>query len=143
MKLRSQRYAIANSSAVCAACSAWTHVICPVLPPGHLVLADDNWGLATSRASIYYVTELSVEVSARMSGLSPWYRPARSSATGQTCWINHCERCGAVQEDHELHGEPGGSFMPIDAESAAFVRLIEIPEAFEGAAGGYTYDPPF
>jgi hypothetical protein len=57
--------------------------------------------------------------------------------------MNHCEHCGAAQEDHDLHCEPASAFMHNDGDDAAHIECLEVPEPFAAAAGGYSYEPSF
>jgi len=143
MKIQSPSYAIANTSAACAVCGASTHVIALVVPPNHAVLGESAWERAPLRACLFYVEELSEPVRAAVHELSPWYRLARSESIGTAYWMNHCELCGAAQEDHDLHCEPASAFMPTDEDGAAHIVCLEVPEPFTAAAGGYSYEPSF
>jgi hypothetical protein len=46
-----------------------------------------------------------------------------------------------VLDDQELHGEPGGAFLPISDAEASGVELIRVEDAFEADASGYTLAP--
>jgi len=148
MNVRSPAYAIANASAACAHCGAWTHLVALVLPPDHEVLVDSVWERAPLGAWLFYVEDLSESVQATVRELSPWYRLAPSEARGAAYWMNHCEHCGAPQEDHELHCEPGGAFTSADAQtpqSTAFagaIARLDVPRRFTATAGGYSHEPP-
>jgi hypothetical protein len=58
-------------------------------------------------------------------------------------WANHCERCGALQEDHELFCEPEGAFLPTSPAAAATIELLSVHECLEAGAAGYAIDPAF
>jgi hypothetical protein len=96
----------------CIHCGEWTHLVALAVPPDHEVLVDSAWERSAQGAWLFYVEDLSESVQATVRELAPWYRLAPSEARGAAYWMNHCEHCGAPQEDHELHCEPGGAFMP-------------------------------
>lgn len=153
--VRSGSYLVAFTAAECAYCRAATCVIALVLPPAHETLAvdglderteesaEDSWEAAHCNASIFYVGYLPESVQGRLRDIAPAYRLAHSTATQGSYWANHCERCGALLHDHDLHCEPDGAFLPTDPENAAAIRLIRMDEPFEAAAAGYAYEPPF
>jgi len=143
MNIRSPAYAIASTSAVCAVCGAWTHVIALVVPPNHAVRGESAWERAPLRACLFYVEDLAEPVRAAVHLLAPWYRLARSAATGTAYWMNHCEHCGEAQEDHDLHCEPASAFMPNGEDGAAHVECLGVAEPFAAVAGGYSYEPSF
>jgi len=150
VNVRSPAYAIANASAACANCGAWTHLVALVLPPDHEVLVDSFWERSALGAWLFYIEDLSESVQAMVRELNPWYRLAPSEARGAAYWMNHCEHCGAPQEDHELHCEPGGAFLPERAllpaaggAGAAPIERLDVPRQFAATAGGYALEPPF
>ena len=76
-----------------------------------------------------------------MQALAPLYRLA--PAAQGPYWANHCERCGAIQEDHDLFCEPEGAFLPISPAAASIIEFLPIDEILEAAAAGYAVDPEF
>jgi hypothetical protein len=148
VNIRSPVYAIASTSAVCSHCGAWTHVVAIVVPPGHEVLIDTAWEHSNLAAALFYVEDLSESVQATVRELTPWYRLAPSEARAAPYWMNHCEHCGAAQDDHDLHCEPGGAFMPASTpvgdpgEGAAQIQLLDVPRRLAATAAGYAHDPP-
>lgn len=102
-----------------------------------------DWHSPAIRATLFYVRHLPQAVHRRIAALTSSFRLAESPATGDAYWMNHCEHCGAAQEDHDLHCEPGGAFMPTSAQAAAGIQLLQILEPFSAAAGGYSVDPEF
>ncbi len=149
MNIRSSVYAIANTCAVCSQCGAWTHVVAIVVPPEHEVLVETAWERSALSAALFYVEDLSESVQATVRELAPWYRLAPSEARAAPYWINHCEHCGAAQDDHDLHCEPGGAFMPAGALRtdsdgiAAPIERLNVPRRFAAIAGGYSHEPPY
>ncbi len=137
MIFRGTHYRIVSASSLCSACGAWTHVIALALP------ADRP---ETVGVTLYYVEDLPESVRSRVQALAPWYRRAAAAAEAApaaSCWANHCEHCDALQDDHELHCEPGGAFMPASAAEAALLTSWDVAEPFSAVAGGCSHDPPF
>ncbi len=154
--LRSPIYFVARTNARCPHCGASTRVLALALPPAHETLtlgeeaADegaeapaDAWQPADADAFLFYVEQLTPEVGQRLRQLTSCFRPARSAATQTFYWANHCEHCGRMLEDHELHCEPDGAFLPSDGAAAAQIRLLQIRRPFEAAAAGYALHPQF
>ena len=106
-------------------------------------VAPDAWQHANFNALLFYVEDLPDHVQRRLNQLSPCFRLAYSKITLNSYWANHCEHCGALVEDHELHCEFDGAFMPSDEEAAAKIQLLQIPEALEAVAAGYSFEPEF
>jgi len=147
---RSDRYLIARTAGSCRSCRQGTDLVALVLPPGHetwspddALEADGSWERAAFPALLFYVEFLPVDVAQRLRALAPAYRPAFSPETQGTYWANHCGRCGAVQEDHELFCEPEGAFLPLSPGAAPAIELVTLHERFEAAAAGYIIDPEF
>ncbi len=92
---------------------------------------------------LFYVECLPDDVQDRLTRVSPFYRLGRSEATLNSYWANHCEHCGTLLGDHELHCEPDGAFMPSNEAAAANIQLQQIPEPFEAVAAGYAFEPEF
>lgn len=148
MNIRAPQFAIANASAVCADCGAWTHVVALVAPPDHEVLVDSVWERSALGAWLFYVEDLSESVQGTVRDLAPWYRLARSEARSNAYWMNHCEHCGAPQEDHELHCEPGGAFTQAGAPfqgrgaAAAHIVRLDVPRRLAATAAAYSHEHP-
>jgi hypothetical protein len=113
-----------------------------MVPPLHEVLSD-TWECASRQAFLFYVDHLPDDVVRCLQSIAPMYRWAVSPATQGSQWANHCERCGAFQEDHDLHCEPEGAFLPVSAAAAANIDFMTMPSAFQASAAGYAMDPPF
>ena len=141
MIIRARNYIILNASAVCKECGRWTHVIAIALPPEHEVLEDQCWESASMGATVFYVADLGERVRSRVGALSMWYRRGSSGALETDHWTNHCEHCGTSQDDHDLHCEPGGAFVPLGRSDATPVHCLVVNEPFEGSADGYSYEP--
>jgi hypothetical protein len=105
--------------------------------------ATDSWQLADVDAFLFYVQQLPDGVQRQLRQISPGYRPARSAATQSVYWVNHCEHCGALLDDYELHCEPEGAFMPCSEAEAGKIHLMQILEPIQALAAGYSPDPLF
>jgi hypothetical protein len=126
-----------------------TRLLALAMPHGHETLDDDSpqlpdeWQHASFNAFLFYVEELPESVRNRLNELSQCFRLEHSTETLSAYWANHCEHCGALLEDHELHCEPDGAFLPLSEAAAAGVELLQIHEPFEAVAAGYAFEPEF
>jgi hypothetical protein len=157
INVRSDGYLIARVAAICPRCRDETRVVALVLPPGHetrsmndegdetaaedSALCRDSWERAACHAFLFYIESLPDAVRQRMQALAPMYRLA--PAAQGSYWANHCERCGGIQEDHDLFCEPEGAFLPISPAAASIIEFLPINEFLEAAAAGYALDPEF
>jgi hypothetical protein len=137
----SERYFIAQSESQCWKCRKACAVFCFALPPGHLVREPDcdddqtgevveGWHPRDELAFVQYVTDLLPSVEKQISGFTPHYRLDFSKTVGRSYWMNHCQACGMKQGDFELHCEPSGAFLLIDAREAARVTLHHVAKPF-------------
>jgi hypothetical protein len=154
--VRSQSYFVACTSVRCPHCGLTTRLLALALPQDHEILDEDAqnedggcaerapeaWQRAGVNAFLFNVERLPNEVRDRLNQLSRLFRPAHSAATLNTYWANHCEHCGRVLDDHELHCEPG-AFMASSEAAAANIELLRIPEPFAAVAAGYAMEPEF
>jgi hypothetical protein len=153
--VRSQTYYIARTNVPCWHCGSSTGLLALAVPDGHETLdedaqadagggpAPDAWQRANANALLFYVGCLPDAVQGRLNQLSPLFRLSPSAATSSSYWANHCEHCGTLLGDHELHCEPDGAFMPSGETAAANVQLLHIHEPFQAVAAGYALDPEF
>jgi hypothetical protein len=160
--VRSQTYYVARTNARCWHCGGLTHLLALAMPRNHETLdvdefdanahsaSDDRdrpgpnaWQRTNASAFIFYVEHLPGAVRDRLSRLSQVFRLGYSAATLNSYWANHCEHCGTLLGDHELHCEPDSAFMPSSEAGAANIQLLQIPEPFEAVAGGYALEPEF
>ena len=156
--VRSQTYYVARATAPCWHCGMSTRVLALAMPGIHETLdidaADDGedsggylaavpWQRAGANAFLFHVHQLSQAVQHRLEDLSLHFRPARSAATQNTYWANHCEHCGALLDDQELHCEPGGAFSPSSEAAAATIELLHVDAPLRAAASGYALEPEF
>jgi hypothetical protein len=147
--VRSQSYYVAGTDARCWRCGASTRMLALAVPHSHESLdgdspdSPDGWQRANFTAFLFYVEHLPATVQTRLNQLSRNFRPGHSTATLCSYWANHCEHCGVLLEDHELHCEPDGAFLPLSEIAAGGITLQQIDEPFEAAAAGYTFEPEF
>lgn len=146
---RSPNYSIARTDTGCWHCGRWTRVLALLLPEDHETLDPEaageltGWQPAGANAFLFYVAYLPDDVQRRLVQLSATISAAHSEATANCYWANHCEHCGSLLEDHELHCEPGGAFMPCSEAEAQSIQLLRINEPFEALAAGYALEPEF
>jgi hypothetical protein len=144
--VRSQFFFVARTNTRCWHCKSLTRVLALALPRGHETLDPDTaeaWHYANVNALIFFVEHLTEGVLSRLDGLSQYYRVSHCSATQSAYWANHCEHCGEVLGDHELHCELDGAFMPSSETAASNIQLLRIQEPFEASAAGYSFEPEF
>jgi hypothetical protein len=163
INIRANRYFLAHTVGRCRHCNASMPLVALVLPPGHETLEWDDdaqdgglpdgysgdetpldtWNSAAHSAFLFYVDYLPEAVGRRLKVLTQSYRFGYSEAVAGFHWANHCERCGSLQDDHELFCEPDGAFLPTTEGGARAIHLLAVEEAVEIAAAGYAYDPVF
>jgi hypothetical protein len=148
VNVRSRAYYVVRTQFPCWHCGASTRVLALAVPYSHETLDDaesqiDVWQRADANALLFYIEGLPAGVQRRLDELSKSFRLGESAATLNAYWANHCEHCGALLDDHELHCEPGGTFMPSSEAAAGKIELLEIQEPFEAVAAGYAPEPEF
>jgi hypothetical protein len=154
--VRSQSYYVARTNVRCWHCGSSTGLLALAIPGDHEISDEDTqddagcgesasnaWQTANANAFLFYVGCLPDGVRARLSQLSQFFRLAHSAATLSSYWANHCERCGTLLGDHELHCEPDGAFMPSSEAAAANIHILQIQEPFQAVAAGYALEPEF
>ena len=146
---RSPRYSIARTATRCWHCGQSTRVLALLLPEDHETLEPESteesnaWQPAGGNAFLFYLAYLPDGVQRRLLPLSATFRAAHSAATANRYWANHCEHCGALLDDQELHCETTGAFMPCSEAEAQNIELLQVHEPFEALAGGYAPEPEF
>ncbi len=155
INVRSQTYYVARTAVPCWHCGLPTQLLALAMPRNHETLHVDTsvrvggrpdldtWQRVNVSAFLFYVEYLSDDVQGRLSQISQSFRLAYSVATLNSYWANHCEYCGTLLADHELHCEPDGAFAPVTEVAAANIRLLRIHEPFEAVAAGYAVEPEF
>jgi hypothetical protein len=163
--VRSQTFYVARSNARCWHCGESTPLIALAVPKNHEILdadADDDadevtdgaaddrdqpvpdaWQRANADALLFYVEYLPDGVRDQLKQISPSFRMAYSAVTLNSYWANHCEHCGTLLDDHDLHCEPEGAFMPVSESAATAIQLSSVQAPFEAAAAGYALAPEF
>jgi hypothetical protein len=154
--VRSLTYYVARTNVRCWHCGMSTALLALAVPDGHETLDEDAqadadggkspsdaWQPANANALLFYVGSLPDAVQGRLNQLSPLFRLSPSAATSSSYWANHCEHCGTLLGDHELHCEPDGAFMPSGEAAAASIQLLHIHEPFQAVTAGYALDPAF
>jgi|HubBroStandDraft_2_1064218.scaffolds.fasta_scaffold41508_2 hypothetical protein len=155
--VRSPTYYVARTTALCPECGLATRLLALALPPHHETLdaegsdgtgdgggdVSDDWRRSDANAFLFYVEQLPEDVQRRLEQLSSHFRLAQSAATQNIYWANHCEHCGTLLGDHELHCEPDGAFAPSSEAAAASIELLQIIQPLQAAAAGYTLEPEF
>jgi hypothetical protein len=146
---RSPKYSIARTDTRCWHCGRSTRVLALLLPQDHETrdpeTAEESnaWQRAGGSAFLFYVAYLSDGVQRRLFQMSPTFRAAHSEATANCYWANHCEHCGSLLDDHELHCETDGAFTPCSEAEAENILVLQISEPFEALAAGYALEPEF
>jgi hypothetical protein len=146
INIRSPRFLVARTVAVCRHCRVLTTLIAVALPPGHETLeldddaraeahAVDTWQTAAHHAFLFHIESLPSSVAARLEPLG--------SLRYDGYWANHCAWCDLLQDDQALFCEPEGAFAPASELSAALVEILAIDEPFEAAVAGYAVEPQF
>jgi hypothetical protein len=169
--VRSQTFYVARGNARCWHCGEATCLIALAVPHDHEILdaeADEEgdadgyadsdghaeannrdqpapgaWQRANADAFLFYVEYLPDGVLDQLKQISPSFRLAYSAVTLNSYWANHCEHCGTLLDDHELHCEPEGAFVPASESAAAAIQLSSVQAPFQAAAAGYAPAPEF
>ena len=154
--VRSDTYYIARTNVRCWHCGLSTRLLALAMPHDHETLdgdtqaeadggdaVSDPWQRAAVNAMLFYVERLRDDVRDRLNRISPFFRLAHSAAPLNSYWANHCEHCDTLLDDHELHCEPDGAFMPCSEAEAGNILLLHIDEPFEAVAAGCALEPEF
>jgi hypothetical protein len=136
--VRSAAYLVAHSVGACERCQRPTSLFSVGLLPGHERHLDNEWVTVNSPVLLFQVEHLATDVISVLSELSQHYRLTHSGPTDSECWLNHCQHCGAPQEDYWLHCEPEGAFMPTSVQAAEQVQFVQVQGPFAAAAMGFS-----
>ena len=143
--VRSDNFVLLGARAECPHCGSATKVVALGVAREHQWRDEDSansWYRATTPAVLFHISYLAPAPSAAIAARCPGFRPLAGGAAQDTLWCNHCASCQRPLPDDELHCEPGGAFMPLNAAAGGFeLELIRIPLAAQ--AGGYAPEPPF
>ncbi len=134
---------LAQTQTACPHCHESTTVTAFMLPAGHKMLEnddDDEDDISTevsyteqdSPAFLFYIADIPSIVRNVLPGFHHRLRKAVSQRLRRQHWINHCEHCGAQQDDTELFAEVGGAFFPASREQATTIQLHRIDQPFVG-----------
>ncbi|WP_275383686.1 DUF5710 domain-containing protein [Xenorhabdus bovienii] len=122
-------------------CQENTTVTACMLPAGHKLLEADSDDEPNTEidyteqdrpAFLFYLADLPTLMRNVLPGFHHRLRKAVSQRLHRQHWINHCEHCGAQQDDTELFAEIGGAFFPASREQAATLQLHRIDQPFVG-----------
>lgn len=141
---RSKSYFIARRTVRCGSCGFSTHVAALGLPTNHEVRDEDSaWEAVSANALLFYVVDLPSAAKVHLRRLAPGFRELLIEAPDEAHWSNHCENCGLPIDDHELHCEPGETFVPISEAQGSKISVTDIAEPFEARAAGYALESMF
>lgn len=105
--------------------------------------AQGVWQRADANALLFYVAGLPGIVQHRLRQMSRFFHLAHDPGAMISYWANHCEHCGTLLGDHELHCEPEGAFMPSSEAAAKNIQLLRFQEPFAATVVGYACEPEF
>jgi adenine-specific DNA methylase len=140
--IRATSYYIAEMRVRCAKCGRQVPVFALGVPPNHELQVEGEWQNVDANALIFHVTELPEAVCRQMLERSPAFRLQLGQDAADLHWANHCEHCGGLFSEDELHCEQGG-FMPSRAQEAEAIFLSQVLEEFSACAAGYALEPEF
>ncbi|MDC9606911.1 DUF5710 domain-containing protein [Xenorhabdus griffiniae] len=132
---------LAQTRTSCPHCHQPTTVTAFMLPAGHQRLEADNddepgtevgYTEQDSPAFLFYLADIPTLVRSVLPGFHHTLRKAVNQRLRRQHWINHCEHCGAQQDDTDLFAEAGGAFFPTSKEQAAAIQLHRIDQPFVG-----------
>jgi hypothetical protein len=106
---------VAVSRVSCWKCHEDTQIICIFCDSGAVL------GEPLERFTVREVWEVD---DALREQLRRW--PEFHPVVTDGCFANHCQHCGAVQDDMDLHSEPDQPFFNIPADESGTVQLIPI-----------------
>jgi hypothetical protein len=136
--VRSTAYLVAHAVGPCERCRRPTSLFSIGLSPGHERHLDSEWVTVNAAVLLFQVEHLATEVISVLVELSPHYRLTHSGPTDSEYWLNHCQHCGASQEDYWLHCEPEGAFLPTSALAAEQIQFVQVQGPFAAAASGFS-----
>ena len=152
--VRAPFFYLAHAAIDCPRCDQPTSVFAIVLPKGHEIRLESggtvpgdastsSWAIVGRAAMLFYVEEIPAGAREWLSSIAPKFGRNYCRSTGNHHWATICEHCGHLMEDHYLHCEPGGAFLPRSDGVLEAIHYVEVPVAFSASAGGYTDDPAY
>jgi len=106
---------VACSRVRCWQCDAQTQVICIFCDSGVVS------GNPLEQFTVSQIWKVDDALGAQL-GRWPDFHPVASG----DCFANHCQHCGAVQDDMDLHSEPDQPFFNIPRDESGQVELIPV-----------------
>jgi hypothetical protein len=103
---------------------------------GYESLTEERWICEDAAALLFYVECLSNEAGNVVRELAPRFRVDYSTPVDRNYWVNHCQHCGTIQEDHDLHCEPDAAFLPTSVHAAEQILTVAVQVPFLARAGG-------
>ncbi|MGH8260859.1 MAG: hypothetical protein ACREUG_14360 [Steroidobacteraceae bacterium] len=120
---------VASATVCCGRCSARTEVICIHCGSGTVS------GEALTRFTLSDVWDMDDALASQLRRWPTYRRLEDGDGYGDGAGVadgdvadfaNHCARCGAPQDDLELHSEPDSPFFDIPAAAAGTIRLTRL-----------------
>jgi hypothetical protein len=147
VNVRSTSYYLARTTGHCWRCERSTQLLALALPPAHEKLhsdaPEDLWESAAAPAFLFLIGFLPATVQRRLARESAAFRLTQGLQATHNYWGNHCDHCGFLLGDFDVHCEPDAGFMPSSEAAAERIALTFIDEPFSAAAAGYALDPQF
>jgi hypothetical protein len=140
--VRSADYLVAHSVGACERCSRPTSLFSFGLLPGHETRLENEWVPVDAGVLLFHVEHLAAGSIGVMAELAPHYLLNHSDPTDSEYWMNHCRHCGAPQEDHWLHCEPDGAFLPTTAQAAEQIQFVHVRAPFAARVRGISVGLP-
>jgi hypothetical protein len=147
INIRSTSYYIARTTAQCWRCGRSTQLLALALPPAHEKLhsdaAEEVWEPAAAAAFLFLIRFLSDTVQCRLARGSAAFHITQDIEATHNYWGNHCDHCGMLLGDFDVHCEPDIGFMPGSEATAERIALTYVDEPLIAAAAGYALEPQF
>jgi hypothetical protein len=143
MNVRSANYLVLRAIAWCPRCAQPTSVFCLGVMSGYESRTEERWISEDAAALLFYVESLSKGVGDLVRELAPQFRIDYSTPVDRSYWVNHCQHCGAIQEDHDLHCEPDAAFLPTSVHAAEQILTLSVQMPFLARAEGISAQPSF
>ena len=143
MNVRGHPFFLAFTVGCCTGCGRQTALVAIGLPAGHERFDDGQWQRIDAPALLFELEALMPDIAVLLRECCPQFHAGIDVAGERYGWRNHCQSCGQLQSDYWLHCEPGGAFLPLDAEAASRIDLIVVDAAFAAAACGLSDGVPF
>jgi hypothetical protein len=112
--ITSERAYVASATAPCQKCGSGIEVICVYCESGSV------FGEQLSQFTVSNIRVVDATLAAQLAAW-PTFRESEFEIDQWTCFANHCPHCGALQEDMDLHLQPGNPFF--DISRTGLVRL--------------------